>query len=126
MVTFQDHTPAPWLVRLSSDLNSELYQKKTALNFAGRLRVARTFLIIQLRVLLFNLLVQSSVSVMIGQVTQMLFLDLLIVMGLLLYLSRTQCVSMLGHLGFMKLKLPFLMCHQLKNVSHSVSKALSA
>ena len=104
MVTFQDHTPAPWLVRQSWDLNSELYQKKTALNFAGRLRVARTFLIIQLRVLLFNLLVPSSVSVTIGQVTQMLFLDHLIVMGVLLYLSLTQCVSMLGHLGFITLQ----------------------
>ena len=126
MVTFQDHTPAPWLVRLSWVLSSELYQKKTALNFVGTLMVAHIILIIQLIVPLFNLLVQSSVSVMIGQVIQVLFLGLLIVMGLLLYLSLTQCVSMLGHLGFMKLKLPFLMCHQLKNVSHSVSKALSA
>ena len=104
MVTFQDHTPAPWLVRQSWDLNSELYQKKTALNFVGRLRVARTILIIQLIVPLFNLLVQSSVSVMIGQVIQVLFLGLPIVMGLLLYLSLTQCVSMLGHLGFITLQ----------------------
>ena len=104
MVTFQDHTPVPWLVRLSWDLNSELYQKKTALSFVGTLRVARTTLIIQLIVLLFNLLVQSSVSAMIGQVILMLSLDLPIVMELLLYLSRTQCVSKLEHLGFITLQ----------------------
>ena len=59
MVTLQDHTPAPWLVRRSWDLNSELYQKKTALNFVGTLMVAHIILIIQLIVPLFNLLVQS-------------------------------------------------------------------
>ena len=103
MVTLQDHTPAPWLVKRSWVLNLESYQKKTALNFVGRLRVARTILIIQLIVPLFNLLVQSSVSVMIGQVTLMLFLGHLTVMESLLYPSRTQCVSKLGHLGFITL-----------------------
>ena len=39
-IIFQDHTPAPWLVKRSWVLNLESYQKKTALNFVGRLRVA--------------------------------------------------------------------------------------
>ena len=86
-------------MRLFWGLTLELLQKKNAQNCVGTQTVAIFTPTTPLIAPLFSLLVQFFLNAKVGQVIPMLSLDLPIVMELLLYLSRTQCVSKLGQLG---------------------------